>query len=323
MQLFILCAAGAYFLYAIAAILDKHIVTNTPLKPLAYAFYSGFFQVIYALALPVMFLLLPLFDAWMPGVGQMVRALQLPALDVVLLGLFDGVLAVWALLSLYRATAADEISRISPVIGALVPIFTFLLSYLLLGEALSLEQLAAFVFLVLGGFLMSAHLSRERFRCIKGLPDVLLAGFLYAVYYVIMEYLFARAGFVEIFLIIQLGGFVGGILLLLSADNRKEIFKRSKRPQDGKKPNRGGALAFFANKGCSALASVLIYYAISISSATLVNSMQAVQYAFVFVFALVLSRKSPQLLKEEGGQRVLLQKGVALVLTALGIGLIN
>jgi len=169
---------------------------------------------------------------------------------------------------------------------------------------------------------MSARIGRKSFSCLKCMPDILLTGFLWAAYYVLMDYLFARAGFVEVFFAIQLSGVVAGSLLLLSSKNREEIRKSMKR-NPGKSKQSSGGVAFVVNKWCSAVASVLIYYAISISSATLVNSMQAVQYAFVFVFALVLSRKSPQLLKEDGSRQVIWQKGVALAFTALGIGFIN
>lgn len=323
MQLLIICAVLAYFLYAIAAILDKHIVSNTSLNPVAYAFYSGFFQVIYVVALLLLVLLTPWLAVHFPVVGLFLAGLSFPATEIILLAILDGVICVLALLSLYRATKADEISRISPIIGVLVPIFTFLLTYALIGETLNRDQFFAFVFLVLGGFLMSAKISREKLSYIKGVPTILLTGFLFALYYVIMDYLFATADFAEIFILIQFGGFVGAMLLLASPANRAAIREsRRSRPQAKESGNRYGAAAFFANKGCSAVASLLIYYAINISSATLVNSLQAVQYAFVFLFTLILSRKSPGLLHEERDRRVVLQKGIAIAFTAIGVRLI-
>lgn len=308
MQFLIVIATLAYFLFALASIMDKHIVSNTSLSPVAYAFYSSFFQILYVIAVFLIALAFP----WIN--------LNFPSADLSILAIIDGGIFVFALLSLYKATAMGEISRISPIVGILVPIFTFLLSAIFLKESLDFHQTLAFVFFIGGGFLMSARIEKNGLSYIKGTNFAIIAGFIFAVYYVIMDFLFKRAGFVEISIFIQFGGFLGSILLLLREEDRNLIFHKNNRIIKSRETH--GTTIFFANKALSAIGALLLNYAIAIGSVTIVNSLQVVQYAFVLILSLILSKKVPHFFNEETHNRVVLQKGIALGLTAIGLILI-
>jgi transporter family protein len=311
MQFITAIAVFAYFLFALASILDKHIVSNTSLKPVTYAFYSGFFQILYVIAVPLVAFIVPSVKFSFPE----------PMMS--LWGICDGIIFVFALVALYKATEAGEISRISPIVGVLVPIFTFLLSFLFLGESLTANQSVAFLLFISGGFLMSAQFVPGGFRCIKGTRYAVMAGFLFALYYVIMDYLFSSAGFLESFIVIQTGGFVGALLLLLPKGNREEVFRKKKEEDTEKKEfHLHDIVIFLFNKIFSAIGALLLNFAIAIGSVTVVNSLQVVQYAFVLVITLLLSKKKPHLFNEETHHGVVLQKGIALALTTIGIMLI-
>jgi drug/metabolite transporter (DMT)-like permease len=308
MQYITAIAVFAYFLFALASILDKHIVSNTSLKPVAYAFYSGFFQLFYALAIPVVAFLVPSIHFSFPS----------PIMS--LWGVFDGIVFVFGLVALYKATEAGEISRVSPIVGVLVTIFTFFLSFLFLDEALSLNQTLAFLLFISGGFLMSAKFVKGGIQYIKGANYVIMAGFLFALYYVIMDYLFDHAGFVESFTVIQFGGFVGSLLLIVRKKDRQSVFKKEKKSKI--KFHGHDLIIFLANKIFSAVGALLLNFAIAIGSVTMVNSLQVVQYAFVLIITMMLSRKAPHLFDEETHHSVILQKGIALALTTIGVLLI-
>lgn len=311
MDSLIMIAIAAYFLAALASILDKHIVSNTALKPVPYAFYSGFFQIFYVLLVPLIALAAP----------QMI--LVWPPLGVIFWALFDGAVFILGLVALYRATAAGEISRITPIVGVLVPIFTFALSSAFLGEMLTARQLAAFVLFTAGGLLFSLKIEHKNFKYAKGTSYAVLAGFIFAAYYVIMDYVFSRTNFVTAFTFMQAGGCLGALGLLLNGKNRKEIFRKRKNPSKELMKDSHGLREFVANKALSAASALMLNVAIAIGSVTIVNSLQAVQYAFVLIFTIILTKKKPHLLQEETHRGVLLQKGTALALTAAGIMLIS
>lgn len=310
MQLVILLAILAYFLYAVGSIMDKHIVSNTSLSPIPYAFYSGFFQVLYVIAFPLAAMAAP-----------NLLSFNMPSPALFLLAVFDGIVFIIALVAMYEADEEGEISRISPIIGVLVPVFSFILSYLFLKETLSGKEFAAFVFFILGGFLMSAKIGRKKFSCIRGTSFAVLAGFLFGLYYVIMKHLFGAAGFVETFILIQLGGFLGSLLLLIRPKDRKDIFAVSKHKKKDKK-NAYGTTVFVTDKLLAAAGSLILYYAISLGNVTLINALQAIQYVFILIFSIILTKEMPRFFKEDTREKVITQKGMALVLTAIGIILI-
>ncbi|MCK5084099.1 MAG: DMT family transporter [Candidatus Pacebacteria bacterium] len=296
----ILITITAHFLNAIVSIIDKHIVSNTVLRPVAYTFYSGVFQI--------------LFIALVPIVG-----FTIPETGFFILGISNGALFILALLIFYKALKLGEASRVIPVVGATVPIFTVLLSYLIMGELLTTKQFFAFAFFVLGGFLLSSKLDNGRFSMIKGFLPAAIAGLLFALYYTLIKYLYLHISFFDGFILFQIGGFFGAVLLLLSKQNRKKIFST---PETIKKRT---AYLFIPNKILAAVAAILIFYAISIedSSVAIINSLQSVQYVFVLLFAIILSKKLPKLYHEQARGNVIMQKVGAIVLIGIGLVLLG
>lgn len=309
MQIWILIAIAAHFLNAVTAVIDKHIVSNQVMKPVVYAFYSGVFQILYLLAIPLLAVIYPEI------------AFRFPSWGLFALATSSGAVFIYALTIFYKAIRLSEVSRVTPIVGVSVPVFTYLLSYALLGEVLSSRQLVAFVFFVAGGFLMSAKISRGRITQVQGTAWAVLAGFLFAAYYVAMDYLFTQVGFLDAFMILQFGGFLGAVSLLLFKSNRKEVFGMKEEENDIIE-NKTSAVLFLYDKVTAAIAALLLTYAISIGDVVIINSLQSVQYVFTLLLALVLSRRLPSLFHEQTGPDVVRQKSIALVLIACGLLLI-
>ena len=280
-------------------IIDKHLVSNTVLKPVAYTFYSGVFQILFLVAIPIF-------------------GFVYPETRYVISGILIGILFILALLIFYKAMRLSAASRVIPVVGGAVPIFTFFLSYAFLGERLTSWQIVAFVFLVLGGVIISSRFDNGKIAIIKGFFLAVLAGFLFAVYYTATKFLFLCMPFFEGFILLQVGGFLGSLMLLISANNRKAIFST---PQTVKKKT---AYLFIPNKVIAALAAIMIFYAISIkeSSVAIINSLQASQYVFLLIFTIFLSKKLPDLYNEQTDKKTIVQKLLAIGLIGLGLALL-
>lgn len=297
MPSWILITIAAHFINATVVIIDKHIVSNTVLKPVVYTFYSGVFQI--------------LFIALIPFVG-----FTMPETKLFILGIFNGALFILALLVFYKALKLGEASIVMPIVGVTIPIFTVLLSYIILSVVLTIGQFIAFSFFVAGGFLLSAKLDHGKFSIAKGFLLAILAGFIFALYYTLIKYLYLQISFFDGFFLFQFGGFLGAMLLLISRQNREKIFSA---PETIKKRT---AYLFVPNKILAALAATLIFYAISIegSKVAIINSLQSIQYVFVLLFALILSKRLPKLYHEQAGNGVIFQKVSAIIL--IGIGLV-
>ena len=292
----------AHFIFAIVFIVDKFLLSKTVLQPRAYAFYVGILGIFALLLIPFGFTLLP--------AGQIAASL------------IAGVLFVLAILFFYKLIQLGEISRITPIVGGAVPIFTLILTYSFLGERLTGYQLVGFFLLVFGGVIMlwprkdRINPPTGKASLTKKLTLAIIAALFFAGSFVLTKFIFMEQPFINGFIWIRLGGFLGAWLLFFWPGNRQIIFKTTETI----KGRSVGLLV--SNKILSALAFVLLNYAIFLGSVALVNSLQGVQYAFLLIVALFLSKKFPQILKEQISRGMILQKIMAILFIVLGLGIL-
>ena len=90
--------------------------------------------------------------------------------------------------------------------------------------------------------------------------------------------------------------------MLYSAVNRRDIFHPSEETVQ-----KAGPLFLFGQVA-GAASFILINYAISISSVTIVNALQGMQYVFLLIMVLILARWRPRILEEKLRGAVLAQK---------------
>ena len=170
----LLIAIIAHFIFALVFVIDKYLFSHTYLKPAAYAFYVGLLGGLAILLFPFGFSLLPL--------------------KQILISFFAGAFFVFAIFYFYKSVQLGEVSRIIPIIGGLVPLFTLIFTYSFLGERLVFNQLIAFSLLVLGGIIMAWPRKQVRFvsrivksPLIKRLPLAVLAALFFAGSYVLSK----------------------------------------------------------------------------------------------------------------------------------------
>lgn len=311
-------AVSAYFINAGVYVADKFLLSKKIHSSITYAFYVGIWSIFNFVIL--------FFEPWTPNFREL-------SLDLLAGLLFLVTLVFW-----YKALHQSEATRVVPVVGALVPIFSFILSFIFLDETLSERQFLAFLILINGGILISVKRTRfyvvkdvwKRFRGVFG--DVLggihaqyrpsqrlilnsvISALFFAAYYVLIKYIYLSQPFIGGFVWSRMGTFVGVILILFVPSWRKLIAEHRKGAQTP------GNLAFFLFiRLLAAVAFITLNWAISQGSIALINSLQGVQYAFLILLVLFLSAKFPKILNEELGGGVILQKiiGISLISTAL------
>lgn len=296
-MLWIILTIFAHFLSSIVYIFDKHIVTDTKLKPLSYTFYSGIFQISYIAAIPFI-------DFHLPDSSL-----------IILIAIANGALFMLALLIFYKGLKIGEASRVIPVVGASIPIFTSSLAFIILSEQLDQRQLISFIFLVFGGSLISAKFANGKIYAIKGLALAMISGFLFALYYTLLKFLYLIADFASIFIIIQIGGFLGALSLLIIRKNKLEILSASKSN------SKTSGIMFVFTKLTAAIAAIILNYAISLegSKITIINSLQSVQYVFLLFFAFIFAKKMPSFLNEQFSRSIAVQKIISVFLIITGL----
>ena len=320
--MWLLIATTSYFINAGVYVADKFLLSKRIHSSIAYAFYVGIWSIFNFL----LFLI--------PG------SFFKPTLQEFGLDLIAGMLFLVTLVFWYKALHQSEATRVVPIVGALTPIFSFLLSYIFLGESLGERELLAFVVLIQGGVLISIKHTRiyiaeeaiERFRNIFGnllggvhaqyrptrrlVFNSIISAFFFASYYVLIKYVYMTQPFVGGFVWSRLGSFIGVILIFMVPTWRKQI-KEHRGETAGTKN-----MAFFLSvRILAALAFIMLNWAISFeaSNVALINSLQGAQYLFLILLVLFLSSRFPRIMQEELGGGVLVQKVIGATLVTTGL----
>ena len=318
--MWLVVAVTSYFVNAGIYIADKFLLSKKIHSSIIYAFLVGIWSIFNIVLL--------LFDPWFPSGREL-------GID-----LLAGLLFLITLVFWYKALHQSEATRVVPIVGALVPIFSFILSFLFLGEALTERQLLAFLVLINGGILISVKRTRfyktgemwNRFREVFGnvlggihaqyrptqrlVFNSIASALFFAVYYVLIKYIYLSQPFIGSFVWSRFGTFIGALLILFIPDWRRSIIEYQ-REKDVKNPKN--LAFFFFIRLLAGLAFIMINWAISLGNVALVNSLQGVQYVFLILLVLFLSAKYPHILKEELGGGVILQKIIGVSLVTIGL----
>lgn len=302
---FILLALVAHFGNGLVFIVDKGLLSagGKISEPLRLAFYSGLVSAAAIVLLPF---------AWAAPNGF-----------VLTWSTVAGCLFIAALWFFFSALKDDEPSRVVPLIGSAVPLWTLLIATTLLGESLSGRHLLAICFLVGGGLVLSLRLRQARGLSGKTIGHIVLGGAAFAAYFVVVKYIYDNfTPFLAAFAYSRVMVGVAALVVLGPLVLWASPAQRRKKVSQGRRNQSFTAVAFFGSKVLSTGAFLLQNYAISIGSVTIVNALQGTQYLFVLLLAAAVSIWFPKLFKEELTRVALSQKLSGIILVSIGLGLL-
>ena len=288
-------AIVGYIILAGVSILDKFILTKSVKNSATYAFYSTvfFFGI---------FFLLPFCQKILPS--DFIWAL--------VAGLSFG-LATWVF---FMALKYGETSHMAPFIGASVAIFTYVLSFLILGESLSINQKIGILFLVLASLLFAFEKTKKHSGFHKGFLWGVLSGCLFALSHVSSKYFYNQYSFITG--IVWTKGTIGfvSLIALLLPSVRSDIFvSKAKKIKE----KTGKATLVIADKFFGLIGTLSIQYAIAIGSVVIVNALAGIEYAFTVLFVYLLTKFKPKLFSEYFAVGELKVEIVAILLAVVGM----
>lgn len=298
----ILISIIARFLDSGVIVLDKLLLKHTVFKPVPYVFYTGILSIF------TIVFIVPL-SYFIKSLGDF----SIPNISLIFFDFLIGFILLAALFFLFSAFSKTEITRASTLVGSLIPIFTLGLSFFAFGELLSAARLLAFIFLVGGSLLMVFGYGKIGFS--GSLPYVIFAAFLWALFFVFLKMAFERQSFVTTVFWFESGVFAGAFLMLFIPGVKNKIFNAGKSFS----VKKSHLAVFIFNKIIARISSLLIIFSVNLGDVTLVNALEGVKYAFVFLIAIILSVRFPNLLKEELTFSAVLRKTLAVVLIGAGI----
>ncbi|MBI2436992.1 MAG: EamA family transporter [Candidatus Magasanikbacteria bacterium] len=292
-------ALAGYFFLALTFILDKIILSKSLDKPVVYTFYS------------TIFMFAALF-AWPLGVEL------LHGIDWVW-ALVSGIAFGFALWTLYKAVKSGEASHINPFNGAIVTISTYALSGYLLSEQLSNLQIIGIIVLASASLLLSFEHSKKHRGFHMGFVWAIISGLLFAVSHVSAKYLYDLYPFLTGFVWTRATTGLVGLLVLIFPSVRKALRKKKNETEIPKTiAKKYVGLIVVATKILGVIAVVLIQYAISIGSVSLVTALSGLQYVCMFLLILFFTKFSPKVFNEYFTQKERALEWVAIFLVCAG-----
>ncbi len=238
--------------------------------------------------------------------------------------LIAGLLWVAGLWFFYSALKMGEASRVVPLAGSTVPLFTWLFAEGSIGEALNGVAIGGVIALLLGGALLVISWRGTRRLPSRTVWLALVSSAAFAGYFVTMKNIYSHVpSFLIAFAYSRVGvGFIGLCLLLallLIGEKSKHSHTRTARHKK-RLAMVGGALIGGKIMGAGAL--IMQNYAVLLGSVTVVSSLQGVQFALVLLLAALVSRRWPGLFREELTRTAWWQKVVGITLVSLGVVLV-
>jgi len=302
----LLIVVAAYFFGAIANVGDKFLLGSKRISSApVYAFYIGVF-----------------------GLGALILVpfgLTIPSGNSMLLCLISGAIFLAGITFLYFAIHRAEASRVMPVVGAIIPLTSFVLATTFSLEKLSGAEIFGVILLIFGGLFISfdlpLRLGRRKF--FSGFYHALAAGFLMAVAYLIFKHISGQESFVTWYVWTRVGSFMGALALLFVPAWRNMIFRSFSMTGKNKKQTAATGGIFIGNKIIGGTSTLMLTYAIKLGSVTLINSLVSLQYVFVLLIAGMLSRKNSHIFQEKLEFWDWTQKIAAIAIIALGIFFIS
>jgi drug/metabolite transporter (DMT)-like permease len=291
----------SYFMLALVFLVDKYLLVSSIPNPKVYVFYVG--------ALGGLAVLLAPFTGFF-----------LPSCANILLGISAGASFVLGLFWFYKALSRFEASRIVPAVGGLTPVFSFAFVYFLSGEReISFSVIVAFLLLVSGSVLIVAE--KGKFVNFGSFKISLVSAFFLSLSVVLSKYLYSAlpSDFWTAFIWKSIGGALAAFcFFIFFPEVKKEAFKKQEK-KSGKT-----AVMFLGNQVMGAVATILQNWAMALVPflyVAFINATQGVQYVFLFVFSLIISRKFPSFIKEEISKRTIFQKVLAIAAIAGGLAI--
>lgn len=253
----LLIAILAQIILGTAAVFDKLLLRVRVPDAVTYTFWLGVLGIIALVLLPFGFSsLAPIF---------------------IILALSAGVIFIVSLLLLFFALELGYALSILPLVAALIPFFTIVFSYVLLGGRLTGMDFIGILFLMLGALFF--FLSEKRELRVRLFLFLVSSAVLYAFSSVLQKVVFEHASFITGFFWIKIGGVMCALALLAVHSWRRKILHVSREA--------GGSnrLWYLANRGWAAGGSILLSIAIFLSHPALVEATQSFRFVIIFFAA--------------------------------------
>lgn len=231
--------------------------------------------------------------------------------------IITGILSVTAATLYFKALAQEETSIII-ILFQISPIFSLILSFLILGEQISATQMTGFGLILVAAVGASIKSTRKTFSLSPAFWLIMTTNFMWACSNILFKFVSGNHNFSSLLVYEGWGFGVGGILICIFYPPAKKAFVENVR-QVGKTVMS----VIFINEAIFVVARLLTYFALTLASVALVVVIGSTQVFFGLVYGMILTLFFPKIFKEKTNPKNLFKKMAFGSLAILGIYLVQ
>ena len=251
----------------------------------------------------------PIFYFINPGV------LNVGSKDVLLL-VVSGILYSIAVLFYLYALQDGETSAVTPLFQ-LIPVFSFFIAFILLGETINGRQIMGSLAVILGSIIITLDPGKIFFIKKRILFYMVLASFSIALYESFFKVAALDVGFIVSSFWQYVGVSLVGVFIFIFVKPYRVQFTSMIRARPG------FMIAFNSlSEAVTIISNLLVNFALLLAPVVLVLAITNLQPIFVFIFGIILTLFFPKIGVENIAKRNIIQKIIAILVIVIGSYLI-
>ena len=292
----------APFFLTITTFLDKYIVEDHVHDHRAMTIYVGVIALFYGTVF------------WIVAGGPLL------SLDVILLTMFKGSLIAFTAVLYFKAMSTEQASSVI-ILTQTAPILVLVLSFIFLGEVITLAQLAGFMLILVAAISISLARSEQSgaLRLSPAFWLISAGNTLLAVSLVLAKYIIDRHHFMDIAGYESWGLALGALIIYLFVPSFRQVFNHSVRVIP-----RSGLAFIFLSESIFTVAKLMNFAAFELGGpVALVSVLASTQIFIGLLFGWALTLISPATFKEDIARVGLAKKAVFAMVMFIGVQLVS
>lgn len=214
---------------------------------------------------------------------------------------------------MYKALIVGLVTRVIPIIGALVPIM--LLLYGAYTGAITSIQMIAVVILIFGILFLTLFEWKGKIHP-KELPYEIISALLFAIAYTFLRFAYLQDNFLTVFIWSRIILIPLAIVILLLPKTRTIVLGTAR--QQFKLRSQSG-LIFLVGQAAGGMSELLLIFSVYLANPALVNSLQGSQYIFLFIASIFLARRFPHIFAERHQRWAVISKVCGIICVVIGL----
>ncbi len=295
---YLVLATIAYLLNAVAITIDKILLVKRLPNPALYVFYISVFSLIVFFGIP--FATFP--DQW-----------------AFINGSISTILWTLGAYFMFKALKDGEAVRVVPIIGTLIPLILFAMAAV--SDTINLNEIWAVVFLLIGLIFLILPYLKGKFSKVEIYYEIISA-LLFANSYFLLKVAYDTSNFLSVMVYSRVVLVPILLAILIIPFLRKKVFS-SDSPRE--KINLWSKTGFILliGQACGGFSGLLLTFSISLANPAVINSIQGIQYVFLFILGLTVAKKFPAAFNEKLTKSHFGAKIIGIIFIFFGLGILS